>query len=359
MEGLSGPLALEFLSRERAALNAIVARARLASPSFSAEDFSRGFALAVAAPLSALERAGGGAPARAVLRAIFVACAGLAANGAFRGAGEGDAEAESYAAGSGELLASRIGSLVASPDAAAEMLMNAFYRLRTESREGAMRWKAAMERLDGAPNAETLARCGFVAAWTAGFAAYRDAALESLVAMEGAMAASVLGLPGSALSGRDMAAFARELGERPWSFPDALARGSGEERIVMERVGGFAGLGGRFFGPPTVSRIGGEFIVTDGRASFALRPDRYGSTLERRSSPAPEDARASASRTVDGPWLVDADGSGPTRIRTKGLSFDLRAAFPRGISSAASDGDTLCLTSPYSYAVFVAGRALA
>ncbi len=359
MEGLTGPLALEFLSRERAALNAIVARARLASPSFRAEDFSRGFALVAAAPLSALERAGGGARDRAVLRAIFESCAGLAANGAFRGSGDGEAEAESYATGSGELLASRIESLVASPTAVTGMLMNAFFRLRTENRDGATRWKTAMERIEGAPGEETLARCGFVAAWTAGFTAYRGAALESIAAMEGAMAARVLGLPESILSGRDMAAFARELGERPWSFPEALARGSGEERIVMERVGGFAGLGGRFLGPPTVSRIGAEFIVTDGRASFALRPDRYGSILERRSSPSPEDARASAGRTVEGPWLMDRDGNGPTKIRTKGLSFDLRAAFPRGVSSAASDGDTLCLTSPYSYAVFVAGRALA
>jgi hypothetical protein len=244
--------------------------------------------------------------------------------------------------------------LAAEPRRVAGSLTNALYNLASMA---AMRqavrpaaWLAAMRTLGpDCPDVATLLKAGQVAAWLAGMAHYRSAALALCRELEPALAMRVLGIDEAGgperLEMQGMSSILDRLAADPWLLPQsaALARPAWTPALKLAaRAGAFRGFGGVFLAPPTVSWTAGQFYVQDGDAWWLLNADVFGATLLRGDAPAKPSGHAAGS-----PFQVSRAAEitcGPHR-----------AAFPEltAVQSWAADEKTLAVTSPLSHAVYL------
>jgi hypothetical protein len=184
-----------------------------------------------------------------------------------------------------------------------------------------------------------LMRVGVIAAWQAGMAQYRDAALT---------AAREAPLPASAACGitsppdpSNWAAALHRLSRNRWlTVPEALAGAEPRELRSVGAVGAFRGFGGPFLQPPRVQLQKGRMFASDAEATFNLIADAQGAYFRR------VNIRVTGRQNSTHAQL-DANGV----IRWNGLQL----AVPQLVNptSFACDGATLAVTIGTSHQVYL------
>ncbi|GAB3903688.1 hypothetical protein GCM10029964_096020 [Kibdelosporangium lantanae] len=165
---------------------------------------------------------------------------------------------------------------------------------------------------------------GAVAAWRHGLAVLRTSALAAARRVSPSVLTTVLGTS-------DVDALAAD----PWFTGQDLGL------RVVRRVGAFRGFGGTFARPPRVFTSHGQWHATDGRDTWRIHADRFGTSIRRVGS-VPRD------EPTDGLTL-----SRYGTVQYRGQSLDVPAL--AGASSWATMGNTLAATTPWTHAItFVA-----
>lgn len=163
------------------------------------------------------------------------------------------------------------------------------------------RLDAWASRLAGPPPAADRVRGALlVAAWRAGLARYRDAALREAADLDDAVLAPLLGVEAPA------GVLARHRDDR-WWWPDVPERPG-----VVRRVGGFAPWGGTWVRLP-VAVAGGPtgWVAVAGQEAWAVVADVHGSSLVPLPGPAAAPARPPAVPDLPVPWDDDVTGAVP------------------------------------------------
>jgi hypothetical protein len=200
-------------------------------------------------------------------------------------------------------------------------------------------WLVLMEA--AAPLAASIAElrdAGLVAAWRAGLAYARPAALAAAARLPGALGSAALAIDAPPTDDGWRALVARLLGN-PWANPGHA--GTAQATVRVGAFGNFRGFGGPFVSPPRVSRDAGSgaLVAEDARGAFLLHADVFGVLAQLHAGalrPAP-----------NGDMTLEADGV----VRVA----DARVQFPelRGVSSWASTDRTLAVTLAHSHRVFL------
>lgn len=234
--------------------------------------------------------------------------------------------------------------LAEEPRRVAGAVSNALYTIGRTPGARPAEWidrMAALAPLAG--DVPALLAAGQVAAWAAGLAHYRTAALAIARSLDPSSAARALGLPPETPPDSVASAIDR-LAADPWLTPAQAPAGPARERrlAVVRRVGAFRGFGGAFREPPAVVFVAGRFLVGTAQGTWILYADARGATL----SPV-------------GPEAIPPDESpespAPFRLKSGGrvAAGDLGGWFPdlEPVSSWAAGPDTLAVTSSLSHAV--------
>lgn len=177
---------------------------------------------------------------------------------------------------------------------------------------------------------DTWLAAGRVAAWRVGLAAHRLPALAACEALDPALAAALLGLPGP-LAPATIAALRSD----PWHLP-----GQAVALRVVSKLGGFRGFGGPFSRPPDVRAHDGRLFVDDGEHSWQVFADAFGAQLIATSVEVPADAAAPDA-------CLEADGT----VRLAGQTRLLPEL--AGARAWAAAGPTLLATFEASHRVAI------
>lgn len=183
--------------------------------------------------------------------------------------------------------------------------------------------------------ATSLLDLGLLAAWRAGAAQYRSAALR-LAANEPELARAIFGLPADG----ELATLLRLSEQDPWLLTPA------NTAFVPREVGAFAGFGGPFVKPPQVRACAEGFLVQSDDSHYLLLADSFGEALLPASA---EEYRAAADyqpAATPAPSLQGARLCGPHRH----VELDLCADGLQLVWNAHS----AALFSPYSFTIYVA-----
>jgi hypothetical protein len=236
--------------------------------------------------------------------------------------------------------------LAAAPGLFPGAITNALYNLSTTPGARPEEWMQSVLTLSAACDDVTeLLAAAQVAAWRAGLAQYRLSALARCRSLTPNIAGLALGLPGfkaSFLSVKARDALLDALLADPWLDPAAGAPPAKTALKIVARVGAFRGFGGLFMAPPMVTCPDGQFLVSDGDEHWLLFADRFGSSLQRVTTPP-----TGKPQMVQPFFQLDLQGQ-----LTRG---GLRAQFgelERSQSSAAN-ATTLAVTTPLSHAVYL------
>lgn len=207
-------------------------------------------------------------------------------------------------------------------------------------------WIARMTAV--APHCQSVPQlldCGRIAAWQAGAAQFRAAALRIASAFPPPLAARALGRPSDTPEDRLHAAIER-LQQNPWLTIEAALdqRFSTTPRSVGV-AGAFRGFGGEFVRPPTAILHGGRLFASDGQSAWQVLADAYGVWLHRigHGLPGPSDGPARPD--------VAVEANGTVRWGQTAVRFPQLAA----VTSFACDGSTLAVTTPTSHHVYLFG----
>jgi hypothetical protein len=163
-------------------------------------------------------------------------------------------------------------------------------------------------------------------------------ALAAADALPEALALEAVGADDGADVGATWPALRARIEDDPWWTADGADVTAGRE------VGGFAGFGGAFGGPPEVRAGADGFVVRDGERHHLLLADAYGAVLLAAS---PDEFDRAARGGCD--FAVAAD---VLDIGTRRIALDLPAD---GLAVCAS-GPTVAIASPYTHAIRVLPR---
>ncbi|MBO3084470.1 hypothetical protein [Cellulomonas fengjieae] len=149
-------------------------------------------------------------------------------------------------------------------------------------------------------DAATVPSAVLVAAWRAGAARFRTAALREAASLPRSVAAAVLGLPAGADPAETLARHTQD----PWWWP-----GFRLEPGVVRRVGGFRGFGGPWVTTPRVVPGGptGCAVSADG-ARWAIVADVHGAAVVRLGDEQTPPAPATATDRLPVPWTDRVTG---------------------------------------------------
>lgn len=187
-----------------------------------------------------------------------------------------------------------------------------------------------------------LFEAGKVAAWQAGMAQYRAAALAAADALRPPLATLTLGLPAETPASQLPAILAR-LRQHIWLTAKAAASGQVDATIAyVGTAGAFTGLGGLFLRPPLVSSDGQQLLVTDGQSHWELIADAFGAWFRRENAP----AKAKKPTSQAG---IAVERGGLIRWGKQSLAQPHLAQ----ATSFATCGQTLAVTIPTSHHVFL------
>jgi hypothetical protein len=271
--------------------------------------------------------------------------------------------------------------LAADPLRVAGCLSNAADHLAASPSGRASEWIELMGKLS--PHCACVSGwldAGKVIAWRAGLVQYRSAALRLARQMPWKLAARCFDNPDD-MSESDWSRQLDRLQIDRWFSPVAGKAAEASRPLAIVRVtGGFRGFGGPCLGPPTATANGDRLIVSDGHATWQLLADVFG-TLWHRVPTSPTDSGpsritpnpASSGRGAreDGGRGVGGEGIGvgregiPSKIEMDsrgGVSWDgIHQQFDQlaDANSYACDGQTLAVTLPTSYHVFLVARTSA
>ena len=237
--------------------------------------------------------------------------------------------------------------LAAEPAALSAAVVNALHRLAATEGARPEAWTATMLRAGSrCANLTAFLDAGLVAAWRAGLAHYRDAALDRARRMDQDLARIVLGLDdvdADALP-RLLAGVAAD----PWRSLEESREGPwGDPRLALVgRLGAFRGFGGLFPVPPGVTERQGALLAWSGGGCWRIFADCYGAVFHRvEPPPGGNQPHPSGENST-----VDVSGT----VRHRGLT----AVFPElaAPTTFASDGVTLAVTLASSHAVYLVAR---
>ncbi len=176
-----------------------------------------------------------------------------------------------------------------------------------------------------------LLKAGQFAAWRAGLAHLRDAALAAGDALAPEVAVEILGVPRA-----EWHAVRQRLSADAWWDPSSA--GEDARPRVAAAVGGFRGFGGLFAAPPRVATVDGHIAVSAAGECWMLVADAFGATFHR----------------VDAAVLAGA--AKPPKLRTAHESVTLHGvtlALPAigEVTSAAAVPGTIAVTGSLTHAI--------
>jgi hypothetical protein len=219
-------------------------------------------------------------------------------------------------------------------------LTNAHYNLSVTAGARPHEWAGLMLKLgDLCPSAATLLKAGQVAAWRTGMAHYRPGALALCAELPPNITRAALGLPANA---EPIEPLLEALKGNRWLNPNSPISNSLK---LVGRVGAFRGFGGLFLTPPTVTVLNGQLFVRNGDEVWLLMADAFGATFHR--------AEKVAAATAVTPTPFKLDRNGKISLNGQTQTIPELAAY----TSAASDGQTLAVTTSLSHAVFLVAVA--
>ncbi|MEY2926027.1 MAG: hypothetical protein RL367_504 [Pseudomonadota bacterium] len=317
------------LAAERKALNARVGAARVRTPGFDLAGFTVFLEQQVDPLASAINALDADATHRCVV-ALFDMGLDLVGHGL----GGASARAPVVNAVWNQIAPHILTLIIADPVESLGVLTNAAVQLSGIDGVRLDSWLATMAQLAGrAADNHALRALAAVAAWLAGAAHYREAALGAAATLPCDLACAAAGAGGS-----DWNTIAAGFASNHWWRPGDRSQGY--------LFGGFTGFGGRFSQPPRVRAAPQGFLVASGDLTLLLVADAYGATLH----PALPQEFASA------PALLD--GSGATlsghQVIAGGRTIDLD--WPEAGLALACNQDSIAVTSPYAHAIHLLPR---
>ena len=195
-----------------------------------------------------------------------------------------------------------------------------------------------------ADSTDQLLAIGKFAAWRAGQAEYRLAALKIAEKLPTSLLVKILG-PAYAVDESEVHPLVRSMESDPWR----LSQSGQNVGIQLAIVGGhFVGYGGQFFYPPLVYEFEGNLCVTDRKQVWRIDADSFGFRLHKMEMAAEElnSTRKSSAAKVASNGRVTWDDDVLVRPELAGST------------SHACDGTTLAVTIPSSFHVFLFSRAM-
>ena len=243
-----------------------------------------------------------------------------------------------------EVLPAAAGLLAREPSRVAGCVSNAADHLAAHPAARPPEWIDGMRRL--APHCDSVSQwleAGKLLAWRAGMVQYRAAALDIAAALPWKLAARCFDLPNNHDEADWRSRLDRMKSDR-WYEPAAhIAK---RTLRLVRTTGGFRGFGGPCLWLPTVTSSDAGLFVSAGEDCWQLLADVFGTLWLR----VPNSAIPKGTRRTGSPVMIDAQGN----VAWEGTHPFGELAEP---SSHACDGQTLAVTLPTSYHVFLVAWA--
>ena len=233
-----------------------------------------------------------------------------------------------------EALPALVNPIASRPAPVLSAFCNALLNLEALPAARPVQWIQLL-RLHGATLADpdALLQLGVLAAWRAGAAHFRLAALRAAAKLPD-IARAVLELP----LGQDVSALLRVLEQNPWLLAPA-------GRHI--EVGGFTGFGGHFTEPPQIRSSADGFHVKSGDRYFLLIADCFGAVF----LPASQEEFNGASPNGDKSPDKTPRLQGSTLI---GARANIELNLPAAGLQLAWNSHSAAVSSPYSFSICVA-----
>jgi hypothetical protein len=238
--------------------------------------------------------------------------------------------------------------LAREPARVAGLLSNAVDHLAAHTSARPSEWIEWMGALS--PHIESVTQwldVGKVLAWQAGLVQYRSAALRVARTLPWKLAARCFDIHEDVTESGWNKYLGRLETDRWFSPVQGKTQDASRSLRIVRTTGGFRGFGGPCLRPPTVMAKDGRLFVKDGNETWLLLADAFG-TFWHRVALAPAQSQASAVASI---IALDARGV-VTWEDTRQDFAELAEA-----NSFACDGQTLAVTVPTSYLVFLVARA--
>ncbi len=225
-------------------------------------------------------------------------------------------------------------------------LSNAVDYLASQSAARPVEWILLMRDLS--PHCDSVQQwrdAGTIAAWRVGLVQFRSAALNLARRLPLKVATRSVGAPDDMTESVWHERLDALEADR-WLSPVGQTAEANRRLRVVRTAGGFRGFGGPCLGLPSVVAQDGEIFISDGNTSWQLLADVFGTLWHRVPGlPPKKGSAANSSKTT-----IDKRG----RVSWDGEQHEFsELAEP---SSFACDGQTLAVTLPTSYHVFLLAR---
>jgi hypothetical protein len=244
-----------------------------------------------------------------------------------------------------EVLPQAAQLLAAEPTRVAGSLSNAAEHLAAHPAARPLEWIDGMRKL--ASHCDGVAQwldVGKVLAWRAGLVLYRSAALVLSRTLPWKLAARCFDTPDDVTEADWYKRLDRAEADRWFSLVTGDAATAGRGLRIVRTTGGFRGFGGPCQRRPTAVTEGGRLFIAAGNDTYQLLADAFGTLWQRVAACSPR-STASNAVSINAGGEVIWDG-------TRQQFAELTDA-----SSFACDGQTLAVTLPTSYHVFLVARA--
>ncbi len=344
------PLAPELevvLRRERDRYNQSFLMARTRFPRVDGQTTLTLFADLAAALLQGAAKRGVADPAPALF-ALFETTLTLAGR-ELAGAG---GRLPEFAPRLGECLAAAPHALFQAPREMIPGLANALYNLLSRSTSAGADWsRAYVELADLNLDRETLQLAGALAAWRAGLAHYREAALARAADLPAAALFAALRMTEAQrlrIAPR-LGEFVSRLASNPWTTPENWLEPEREE-LVARIGGGFRGFGGVFASPPEILVGSDGVLASDSDSAYRIFVDAYGWSI-----------RTIGEMEAIGAYLAKSEAPiAPVAVKSNGEFYldKRRYVFAQlaGFQGVAASGATVLFAHPGSFHIYALGR---
>lgn len=216
------------------------------------------------------------------------------------------------------------------------------------------RWLDKIEAVGNqADSSQQFLTLGKFAAWTAGMAHCRPAALGLADTLPWSIVGALLDLP-LGFTAASVSRFLQRAASNPWEDGRQASKDLSDKIEFVKRCGAFRGFGGAILAPPQVALRDGRFLLTDQQSVWQLIADHFGSIQQRIELPIPQlsDAPSKSRLHFTQPRV---DDRGTIHWGQQQLSVPLLTQ----PTSYACDGETLAVTIATSFHVFLFARRCA
>ncbi len=231
-------------------------------------------------------------------------------------------------------------------------LANALHNTLTVSSRAGEEWsRAYVELAELDLDRDALKLAGVLAAWRAGLAHYRAAALGRAASLPPAALFAALRIDAeqrSKLAPR-LNEFLQRLAANPWTTPENWLAPEREE-LVARIGGGFRGFGGVFASPPEIVVGADGLLASDADSAYRIFVDAYGWSI-----------RTIGETEAIGSYLAEpAPPAAPVMVKSTGEFYldERRYVFAQlaGFQGVAFSGATAIFAHPGSFQIYALGR---